>query len=326
MKKYLLLVFAVCLVATLALAADTTYTTKFYVQQGGDRAVVADGGSLDVESGGEIDVESGGSLKLAGTAVTSTATELNKLAGISGDVITTTNTKTMTNKTLTTPVISSIYTDATKDKLITLPATTDTLVGVGYAQTLTNKTLTTPIIASLYQDAGKTKLLTMPATSDTLATLNTAETLVNKTLTTPILASFYQDAGKTLLITVPATTDTLATQNDTETLTNKTLTSPVINTPSVVQSVAFHDYGASSADWTLSATEKKAVLLWVTNAGAASNIVAPAEARVYFVYNNSGQNVTIAAGGTGITVADARVAGVIYASGDYVRLTPDGAF
>ncbi len=203
MKKYLLLVFAVCLVATLALAADTTYTTKFYVQQGGDRAVVADGGSLDVESGGEIDVESGASLKLAGTAVTSTATELNKLAGISGDVITTTNTKTMTNKTLT---------------------------------------------------------------------------------------------------------------------------SPVINTPSVVQSVAFHNYGASSADWILSATEQKAVLLWVTNAGAASNIVAPAEARVYFVYNNSGQNVTIAAGGTGITVADARVAGVIYASGDYVRLTPDGAY
>ena len=204
MKKYLLLVFAVCLVATLALAADTTYTTKFYVQQGGDRAVVADGGSLDVESGGEIDVESGASLKLAGTAVTSTATELNKLAGISGDVITTTNTKTFANKTLT---------------------------------------------------------------------------------------------------------------------------SPVINTPSVVQSVAFHNYGASSADWTLSATEQKAVLLWVTNAGATSDIIAPEEARMYFVYNNSGQSVTIKkSGGTGITVADARVAGVIYASGDYVRLTPDGAF
>jgi len=285
MKKYLLLVFAVCLVATLALAADTTYTTKFYVQQGGDRAVVADGGSLDVESGGEIDVESGASLKLAGTAVTSTATELNKLAGISGDVITTTNTKT-----------------------------------------LANKTMTTPVVASLYQDAGKTKLLTMPATSDTLATLNTAETFANKTLTTPVLASFYQDAAKTKLVTVPATTDTLATLNGAETLANKTLTSPIVNTPSIVQSVAFHDYAASSADWTLSATEQKAVLLWVTNAGAASNIVAPAEARVYFVYNNSGQNVTIAAGGTGITVANTKVAGVIYASGDYVRLTPDGAY
>jgi len=326
MKKYLLLVFAVCLVATLALAADTTYTTKFYVQQGGDRAVVADGGSLDVESGGEIDVESGGSLKLAGTAVTSTATELNKLAGISGDVITTTNTKTLANKTMTTPVVASLYQDAGKTKLLTMPATSDTLATLNTAETFANKTLTTPILASFYQDAGKTLLLTVPATTDTLATLNTAETFANKTLTTPVLASFYQDAGKTKLVTVPATTDTLATLNDTETLTNKTLTSPVINTPSVVQSVAFHNYGASSADWILSATEQKAVLLWVTNAGAASNIVAPAEARVYFVYNNSGQNVTIAAGGTGITVADARVAGVIYASGDYVRLTPDGAF
>ena len=286
MKKYLLLVFAVCLVATLALAADTTYTTKFYVQQGGDRAVVADGGSLDVESGGEIDVESGASLKLAGTAVTSTATELNKLAGISGDVITTTNTKTMTNKTLTTPVIGSIYTDATKDKLMSLPDTA----------------------------------------SDTLAAIAATQTLTNKTLTTPVLSSFYQDAGKTLLVTVPATTDTLATLNGAETLANKTLTSPIVNTPSIVQSVAFHDYGESSADWILSATEQKAVLLWVTNAGAASNIVAPAEARVYFVYNNSGQNVTIAAGGTGITVANTKVAGVIYASGDYVRLTPDGAY
>jgi hypothetical protein len=287
MKKYLLLVFAVCLVATLALAADTTYTTKFYVQQGGDRAVVADGGSLDVESGGEIDVESGGSLKLAGTAVTSTATELNKLAGISGDVITTTNTKTMTNKTLTTPVIGSIYTDATKDKLMTLPDTA----------------------------------------SDTLAAIAATQTLTNKTLTTPVLSSFYQDAGKTLLVTVPATTDTLATLNGAETLANKTLTSPIVNTPSIVQSVAFHDYGASSADWTLSATEQKAVLLWVTNAGATSDIIAPEEARIFFVYNNSGQSVTIKkSGGTGITVADARVAGVIYASGDYVRLTPDGAF
>jgi len=287
MKKYLLLVFAVCLVATLALAADTTYTTKFYVQQGGDRAVVADGGSLDVESGGEIDVESGGSLKLAGTAVTSTATELNKLAGISGDVITTTNTKTMTNKTLTTPVIGSIYTDATKDKLMTLPDTA----------------------------------------SDTLAAIAATQTLTNKTLTTPVLSSFYQDAGKTLLVTVPATTDTLATLNGAETLANKTLTSPIVNTPSIVQSVAFHDYGASSADWTLSATDQKAVLLWVTNAGATSDIIAPEEARIFFVYNNSGQSVTIKkSGGTGITVADARVAGVIYASGDYVRLTPDGAF
>ena len=51
--------------------ADGTYQPKVYREQGGDRQVIASGGSFDVESGGEIDVESGGSLKLAGTAVSS---------------------------------------------------------------------------------------------------------------------------------------------------------------------------------------------------------------------------------------------------------------
>ena len=61
--------------------ADATYGPKVYKKDGGDREVVASGGSLDVESGGEIDIESGGSLKLAGTAVTATAAELNAIAG-----------------------------------------------------------------------------------------------------------------------------------------------------------------------------------------------------------------------------------------------------
>ena len=49
---------------------DGTYQDGVYHQQGGDRLVVASGGSADVESGGEIDVESGGALKVAGVDVT----------------------------------------------------------------------------------------------------------------------------------------------------------------------------------------------------------------------------------------------------------------
>lgn len=49
--------------------ADATYTPKVYMTDGGDKQVVA--------SGGAIDVESGGSLKLAGTAITATAAQLN---------------------------------------------------------------------------------------------------------------------------------------------------------------------------------------------------------------------------------------------------------
>lgn len=51
-----------------------------YKEQGGARTVV--GGSLDVVSGGDLDIESGGSFKIAGTAVTSSAAELNKMDGV----------------------------------------------------------------------------------------------------------------------------------------------------------------------------------------------------------------------------------------------------
>jgi hypothetical protein len=50
------------------------YQTKVYLEQGGNRLVVA--------SGGSIDIEAGGALKLGGTAIAATAAELNKLAGL----------------------------------------------------------------------------------------------------------------------------------------------------------------------------------------------------------------------------------------------------
>lgn len=58
-----------------------SYQPTIYKEQGGARQVVGSGGSLDIESGGEIDIESGGSLRLAGTAITSTAAELNLIDG-----------------------------------------------------------------------------------------------------------------------------------------------------------------------------------------------------------------------------------------------------
>lgn len=52
--------------------------------------------------------------------------------------------QTLTNKTLTSPVISTISNTGT----LTLPTSTDTLVGRATTDTLTNKTLTTPTIGS----------------------------------------------------------------------------------------------------------------------------------------------------------------------------------
>ena len=56
--------------------------------------------------------------------------------------VTLTNSATLTNKTLTAPVISTISNTGT----ITLPTSTDTLVGRATTDTLTNKTLTAPRI------------------------------------------------------------------------------------------------------------------------------------------------------------------------------------
>ena len=60
----------------------------------------------------------------------------------SGTIVGTTDSQTLTNKTLTAPIISTISNTGT----LTLPTSTDTLVGRATTDTLTNKTLTSPTI------------------------------------------------------------------------------------------------------------------------------------------------------------------------------------
>lgn len=62
--------------------------------------------------------------------------------GATGAVVGTTNTQTLTNKTLTSPVIGTIVNTGT----LTLPTSTDTIVGRATTDTLTNKTLTSPVV------------------------------------------------------------------------------------------------------------------------------------------------------------------------------------
>jgi hypothetical protein len=96
-------------------------------------------------------------------------THVHGLASGDGSVVGTTKTQTLTNKTLTSPIItggqvgdtgitfegatSDIYetflavTDPTADRTITLPDATGNVVLDTLAQTLTNKTLTSPTIS-----------------------------------------------------------------------------------------------------------------------------------------------------------------------------------
>ena len=117
---------------------------------------------------------------------------------------------------------------------LSLPTTTDTLVGRDTTDTLTSKTLTAPIISTI----SNTGTLTLPITTDTLVGRDTTDTLTNKTLTAPIISTI----SNTGTLTLPTTTDTLVGKDTTDTLTNKTidymantLTLPLTNLSDVSQ-------------------------------------------------------------------------------------------
>lgn len=109
------------------------------------------------------------------TVNSSTATGLEWAA----PVVTLTNSVTLTNKTLTSPIISTISNTGT----LTLPTSTDTLVGRATTDTLTNKTLTSPIVTGLTlndssiifegssADANETTLTVTNPTADRTITL-----------------------------------------------------------------------------------------------------------------------------------------------------------
>jgi hypothetical protein len=107
-------------------------------------------------SGGPI--TGSGTITLAGTlAVANGGTGASTFAA--AGIATLTGTQTLTNKTLTAPVIATISNTGT----LTLPTSTDTLVGRATTDTLTNKTLTAPTIAS----ANLTTALTLAGAAGT---------------------------------------------------------------------------------------------------------------------------------------------------------------
>ena len=102
----------------------------------------------------------------AGTGIT-VASSTGPIPAVSIDstVATLTGTQTLTNKTLTAPIISTISNAGT----VTLPTATDTLVGRATTDTLTNKTLTSPTITT------PTQRLTLNAQTGTTYTLVAAD-------------------------------------------------------------------------------------------------------------------------------------------------------
>jgi hypothetical protein len=96
-----------------------------------------------------------------------------------------TGTETLTNKTLTAPIISSISNTGT----LTLPTSTDTLVGRATTDTLTNKTLTNPTVTNYVE----TPFTANSSTAITLALTNGTVQIItltgNATITMPTATS-----------------------------------------------------------------------------------------------------------------------------------------
>src|SRR5210317_115093 len=119
---------------------DGTISVKAYV----DSQVTAQDLDFQGDTGGalSIDLDSESLTIAGGTGLDTVGSGNTVTVNIDATVATLTGSQTLTNKTLTTPIISSISNTGT----LTLPTSTDTLVGRATTDTLTNKTLTSPVI------------------------------------------------------------------------------------------------------------------------------------------------------------------------------------
>lgn len=254
-----------------------------------DKNITVNNGGNDAASeGAGITVSRTGT---AGSLIYANASATKFKAGALGsevDLVGTTSTQTLTNKTLTAPAITSPTGLVKADVgLGNVDNTSDATKNAAVA-TLTNKTLTSPVINS---PTGITKadvgLGNVDNTSD--ATKNSASaTLTNKTidgddntvqdLALASLKTNLTDASKFLVRdasgivisstkTVPA--GVVVGTTDAQTLTNKTLTSPSITTPN---GLVKGDVGLGNVDNTSDAT-KNAAVATLTNKTLTSPVI-----------------------------------------------------
>ena len=125
-----------------ATALATQQSIKAYV----DSQVTAQDLDFSADTGGalSIDLDSESLTFTGGTGIDTSGSGNAVTFAIDSTVATLTGSQTLTNKTLTAPVISTISNTGT----VTLPTSTDTLVGRATTDTLTNKTLTSPTVTT----------------------------------------------------------------------------------------------------------------------------------------------------------------------------------
>jgi hypothetical protein len=255
----------------------TQQSIKAYV----DSQVTAQDLDFQADSGGalSIDLDSETMTFTGGTGIDTSGSGNAVTFAIDSTVTTLAGSQTLTNKTLTTPVISSISNSGT----ITLPTDTDTLVGRATSDTLTNKTIDADnnTVSNIEVDNLKsgvldTDLSSVAGTDTTLASAKAIKTYVDAQVTASDL-DFQADSGGALSIDLDSETmtftggtgidtsgssntvtfaidSTVTTLAGTQTLTNKTLTSPTINGGSLSSTVTGTTQSAGTSNTTIATT------------------------------------------------------------------------